>query len=43
MYSLTKFRLLFYWSLGVAVLWYVDFVLGIIGPNFGSCFTGALE
>ena len=26
-YNLTKFRLLFYWSLGVAVLWYVDFVL----------------
>ena len=26
-YNLTKFWLLFYWSLGVAVLWYVDFVL----------------
>ena len=25
-YNLTKFWLLFYWSLGVAVLWYVDFV-----------------
>ena len=42
-YNLTKFWLQFYWSLGVAVLQYVDFVLCIIWPNFGSSSTGSLE